>query len=239
MTRILPSWRAFLAFLFLLGMGSCATLGLGSSAIRGGGDTGAVPPGHAAAARAGWSPRTGDLVFRQSRSRQAQAIELVTHSPWGHTGIVLLIDGEPIVLEAVEPVKLTPLEPWLAAARGGRWAVRRHEQAETIFTPDLERELIRAGRALLGTHYDGRFEWSDRRLYCSELVWKLYARQAKVRLGEPQRYADLDLSHPIVGRLIRERLGAEERPKGKIVTPGGLFDAPGLRTVAASWKRDR
>ena len=30
-----------------------------------------------------------------------------------------------------------------------------------------------------------------------------------VRLGEPQRYADLDLSHPIVGKLIRQRLGTE------------------------------
>ena len=57
----------------------------------------------------------GDIVFHTSRSAQSQAIQLATKSPYSHMGIVYLRDGKPFVLEAVQPVKLTPLDEWIVA----------------------------------------------------------------------------------------------------------------------------
>ncbi|HEX9603745.1 MAG TPA: peptidase, partial [Myxococcales bacterium] len=53
--------------------------------------------------------REGDLVFHRSRSAQSQAVALATGSAYTHMGVVLVSNGRLVVLEAVQPVKLTPL----------------------------------------------------------------------------------------------------------------------------------
>jgi hypothetical protein len=62
--------------------------------------------------------REGDLVFHTSRSSQSQAIQRATGSKYSHMGIVLFRDGKPFVFEAVQTVRYTPLERWLARAEG-------------------------------------------------------------------------------------------------------------------------
>lgn len=51
----------------------------------------------------------GDLIFHTSLSAQSQAIQLATHSPYSHCGILYRNGKEWQVFEAVQPVKLTPL----------------------------------------------------------------------------------------------------------------------------------
>ena len=51
----------------------------------------------------------GDLIFHTSLSAQSQAIQLATHSPYSHCGLLYKTNGEWQVFEAVQPVKLTPL----------------------------------------------------------------------------------------------------------------------------------
>ena len=38
------------------------------------------------------------------------------------------------------------------------------------------------GRKYLGRDYDLRFEWSDDKIYCSELVWKIYKEAFNIAL---------------------------------------------------------
>jgi len=173
---------------------------------------------------------TGDLVFQRSKSAQARAIEEVTRSPWGHVGVVLVLDGRRMVLEAVQPVRLTPLGKWIARSRGGMWTVRRLRDANALLTPSARADLLRLGRAWLGRPYDLRFAWDDERLYCSELVWKLFERALGVRLGEPQDWSELNLTGRAARQLLRRRL-AGRRPKGLVVTPAGLLGAPQLVAV--------
>ena len=59
----------------------------------------------------------------------------------------------------------------------------------------LENEV---GRQLEGKHYDFWFEWSDERIYCSELVWKIYRRGLGIELGE------------LCDALWRQRFAAEQ-----------------------------
>ena len=50
----------------------------------------------------------------------------------------------------------------------------------------------RRARQFEGKPYDLYFEWSDERIYCSELVWKMYAALG-VKLGTLQKLREFDL----------------------------------------------
>ena len=65
------------------------------------------------------SPQAGDVVFHRSRSAQSRIIQQVTSSPWTHVGVVFEREGALQVLEAVQPVRWTPLEDWVRRGRGG------------------------------------------------------------------------------------------------------------------------
>ena len=122
-----------------------------------------------------YQPRNGDIIFQTSESRQSEAIQLATKSPYSHMGIVFVENGEAMVFEAVEPVRVTPLADWIARGMNGDFVVKRLKEAEKILTPETMRRMKEIGESrFLGRHYDKYFEWSDDRIYCSELVWKIY-----------------------------------------------------------------
>jgi len=166
--------------------------------------------GHAAAA-SGW--RDGDIIFHTSRSAQSAAIQRATHSPYSHVGVVFFRDGNPYVFEAIATVRYTPLANWIARGDGGRYVVRRLKQAPTA--AQVAR-LRSAARAFEGKPYDLYFEWSDERIYCSELVWKLYDQALGVKLGELQELREFDLTVlasvlAVVGYSINDKVVVFDR----------------------------
>ena len=180
---------------------------------------------------AGYEPRDGDIVFHTSRSSQSLAIQLATKSPYSHMGIVYLRDGKPFVFEAVQPVKLTPLDDWTARGEGGHFVVKRLRDADARLTGETLRSMRSVGEQLAGKDYDPYFEWSDDRIYCSELVWKVFERGAGIELGELQTIATFDLSHPAVQAKVRERYGDHVPLDEIVVSPAAIFDARALEAV--------
>ena len=176
----------------------------------------------------GYEPQVGDIVFHTSLSSQSRAVQAATRSPYSHMGIVLLKDGRPQVLEAIEPVRFTPLQAWLGRGRRGHYVVKRLKaplpaQAAQV----MQREAAR----YLGKPYDLTFEWSDQRIYCSELVWKLY-KAAHIELTPLQRMGSFDLKHPAVRAKLKERYGSRVPLDEPVVSPVSIFDSPLLHTVA-------
>lgn len=179
----------------------------------------------------GYIPRSGDIIFHESRSAQSHAIQLATGSRYSHMGIVHVRDGEPLVFEAVQPVKATPLDEWIARGDGGHFVVKRLKDADRVLTPDVLEGMFSVGEDLAGLDYDLYFEWSDDRIYCSELVWKIYERGAGIQVGELQQIGDFDLSHPAVQQKIRERYGDALPVEEVVVSPQAIFAASNLETV--------
>ncbi len=174
--------------------------------------------------------REGDLVFQTSRSAQSQAIAVATKSPYTHMGIYVLQDGKPMVLEAVQPVKLTPYAAWKKRGVGGKVAVRRLADTSPL-TPEVIAKMREVGRGFLGKSYDLGFEWSDERLYCSELVYKVYDRGAGIQLGKLQKLGDFDASHPLVQKALFDRYSGEIPIEMDVISPQSIFDDPRLVTV--------
>jgi len=132
------------------------------------------------------------------------------------------------VFEAIATVRYTPLANWIARGDGGRYVVRRLKQAPTA--AQVAR-LRSAARAFEGKPYDLYFEWSDERIYCSELVWKLYDQALGVKLGELQELREFDLTDPAVKAKLRERYGSHVPLDEPVVSPGAQFASPLLKTV--------
>ena len=175
--------------------------------------------------------RDGDLIFHTSLSAQSRAIQLATHSPWSHCGIVYRENGQWQVFEAVQPVKRTPLADWVARGQGGHFVTKRLRDAEAVLTPAALARLKAAGQPMLRHSYDLYFGWADDRIYCSELIWKVYERGLGRRLGQLQHLRDFDLSAPAVQAKLRERYGRNLPLNETVISPVSIFNSPELMTV--------
>ena len=175
--------------------------------------------------------RDGDIIFQTSRSEQSIAIQKATHSQYSHMGIVFFRNGSPHVYEAIKTVQYTPLRKWVDRGEGGRYVVKRLREADRILTSQAVKKLRQAGAKFQGKPYDSYFEWSDKRIYCSELVWKIYDRGIGIRVGRLQKVRDLDLSDPIVKTKMKERYGDKVPLDETVISPGEMFSSDLLVTV--------
>jgi len=185
----------------------------------------------ACTARADPGVREGDIVFQTSRSAQSSAIQKATHSPFSHMGLVLFREGRPYVLEAIGPVKYTPLAEWVERGVGRKVVVKRLRDAPSVLTPKAVEKLRASGQSFLGKPYDLVFAWSDDRIYCSELVWKIYDRALGIDIGRLQPLRTFDLSDPVVRAKMNERYGDELPLDEPVISPAAMFDASALVTV--------
>ncbi len=176
----------------------------------------------------------GDIIFQTSESRQSLAIQMATHSPYSHCGILFQREGEWWVYEAVQPVGICPLEDWIHRGKEGRYVIKRLKN-QAISLPQMD-SLLTIAVAFNGRDYDPWFEWSDERIYCSELVWKLYYRGLGLRIGKLQTLGSLDLSAPQVQEIMYERYGNKLPLNDSLITPVAIFKSPLLKTVFANGK---
>jgi hypothetical protein len=176
--------------------------------------------------------RDGDIIFQTSRSSQSLAIQRATRSPHSHMGMVVFRDGKPFVLEASATVRFTPLQQWIDRGEGRRYVVKRLRESAGRITPETTAKTRALIREFQGKRYDLTFEWSDSRMYCSELVWKIYQRVLGVRIGELQKLRDFDLRDSIVRAKMRERYGTAIPLDEPVISPAAMFDSPLLELVA-------
>ena len=175
--------------------------------------------------------RDGDIIFQTSRSELSIPIQKATHSQYSHMGIVFFRNGSPHVYEAIKTVQYTSLSKWVERGEGGHYVVKRIREANRILTPQAVKKLRQAGSKFQGKPYDSYFEWSEKRIYCSELVWKIYDRGLGIRVGRLQRIRDLDLSDPIVKTKMKERYGNKAPLEETVISPGEMFSSDLLITV--------
>lgn len=174
--------------------------------------------------------RDGDIVFQTSRSTQSVAVQKATQSRYSHMGIVFLRNGAPFVLEAAGRVHYTPLAQWVARGVGGHVVVKRLRDAEAM-TPAAVARLRRAAESFNGRPYDLTFEWSDERIYCSELVWKAYQRGLGIELGALQALKDFRVDGPEVRQKMKERYGDRVPLQEPVISPVAMFASDRLVTV--------
>ena len=154
-------------------------------------------------------PRTGDIIFHRSQASQSSAIQLATRSDYTHVGMIIYRDDKPYVIEAVQPVVATPLNQWIKQGSNSDYVIKRLKNVDTLLTQVAQDKLNQEANRYLGKDYDWKFGWSDDKIYCSELVWKVYQRALGIELCQPKKLADYDLSSPVVKQEIARRYGTD------------------------------
>lgn len=175
--------------------------------------------------------KDGDLIFQTSRSSQSLAIQKATGSPYSHMGMVFHRDGKPYVFEAIATVRFTPLQQWIVRGEGSRYVVKRLKSAGKDLGAAGVEKLRTAARRFEGRPYDLAFDWSDEKIYCSELVWKAYDRALGIKIGTLEKVRDFNLTDNAVRAKLRERYGTKVPLDAPVISPVSMFRSPLLTTV--------
>lgn len=176
--------------------------------------------------------KDGDLVFQISKSDQSEAIQKATGSKYSHVGIVFFEGNLPYVFEAVGPVRKIDLDHWRMQGVGEDYEVKRLKNADQVFNAQNIAKLKAEGRTFAGLPYDFKFEWSDDKIYCSELVWKIYKRALDIELCKLRPLADYNLSSKTVKRTAEDRYGSNVPLEELMVSPGDLYESDLLRSIS-------
>ena len=175
--------------------------------------------------------RDGDLIFQTSLSQQSKAIQLATKSKYSHCGIIYKENNSYYVFEAVQPVKSTLLDKWIARGKNGNFVIKRLKNADKILTPDALKKMKQIGETFNGKNYDLTFEWSDEKIYCSELIWKIYQRATGIEIGKLEKLGDFDLTNEAVKVKMKERYGEKIPMNETVISPSAIFNSVLLETV--------
>ncbi|MDR0881210.1 MAG: YiiX family permuted papain-like enzyme [Candidatus Adiutrix sp.] len=176
----------------------------------------------------------GDLIFQPSTSRQSLAIQLATQSKYSHCGIVFKKNGQLYVYEALADMTWTPLQDWVNRGVQGHYVLMRLKNRDQLLTSTKLDAMKEAGLKLSSKTYDLLFQWSDDKIYCSELVWKIYDRGAGIPLTPLRTFKDYDLDSEIVQTLIKKRFGSNFSLSEKVVAPSDLMQSHLLETVGGN-----
>ena len=167
-------------------------------------------------------PEEGDLVFQSLPLNDlVQAIEGVSESPYSHCGIVVYKDNEWLVLEAIGPVKYTPLYEWVQRGRRQAFAVYKIKEGNDL------RTFIKEAESFLGKPYDVRYRMDDEKIYCSELIYKAYLKSHNIKLGELKALGDMPWED--FNLTIQKYEKGKPPLKRLMITPVNLSKAPQLK----------
>ena len=177
----------------------------------------------------------GDLIFQSSYSKQSQAVEIATNSKYSHCGIIFIENNVPYVYEAVQPVGKRKLLDWISSGVDQTCVIKRFKGLDTLDKNSILR-MKEYAASQFGKNYDGYFSWSDKEMYCSELVYKTYKNCINFVLAQPKTLRDFNIDAPVVRKIMKERYGDDIPYDELMISPGQLYDAPSLYTVYSNEK---
>lgn len=177
----------------------------------------------------------GDLIFQSSQSKQSQAIEIATDSKYSHCGIVFFENDVPFVYEAVQPVGKRKMTDWISSGVNQTCVIKRFKGIDTVSNNALLK-MIKYATSHFGKNYDAYFSWTDKEMYCSELIYKTYLNGLNFKLAIPKMLRDFNLDAPVVRKIMRERYGENIPYDQLMISPGQLYDSPYLISVYTNEK---
>jgi hypothetical protein len=177
-----------------------------------------------------YDPMEGDILFQSLPNEPGldlvDAIEGATDSPYSHCGMVTRDGDEWIVLEAIGPVKETPLQDYIQRGRDNKfWAYR--------FDADKRQHIpvaLRAMREDMGKAYDPRYRFDSENIYCSELIFRGWKAATGEDLGKVVKLGDLKWERykPVIEAIEGQGNLPLDR---EMITPRDMAKAKGLKQI--------
>jgi uncharacterized protein YycO len=175
--------------------------------------------------------KEGDIIFQETLSEQSRAIKKATNSKYTHVGIIFLYNGEYNVLEAVQPVKITNLQVFIKRSVNNHFIIKRIKNNKFKLTQKQIIDMKQLGKKYLGKDYDLTFEWSDNKIYCSELVWKIYKECCGIEIGKLEKLKSFNLKDPLVKKIMKQRYGTNIPYNEDVISPAAMFKSNILEII--------
>lgn len=169
--------------------------------------------------------QTGDIIFHTSKSAQSMVIQKATHSPYSHMGMIVNKNNKIWVLEAIQPVKYTPLKQWINRGTNAHYVLKRYNKP---LTEQQKKRLVIEAEKYLAKPYDIYFEWNNDAIYCSEIVWKVYDQALGIQLAPLEKLKQFDLSDPQVKALMKQRYGQQIPLNETVIAPVAIYKSKSL-----------
>ena len=109
-----------------------------------------------------------------------------------------------------------------------RNSINLNKNADEILTSAVLSDMEDIANGYPGKNYDIYFEWSDEKIYCSELVWKIYKEATGIEIGNLKTLKDFDLSSNSVQSIMEERYGNDIPLDEDVISPAGMFNSEKL-----------
>ena len=126
---------------------------------------------------------------------------------------------------------MTLFEDWISHGKDSKYVVQRLKNADKILTKEVIEKMKTYGKTFNNKDYDVYFEWSDEKMYCSELVWKIYKNGANIELCNTKKLKDFNLDSPIVKSIMKERYGNKIPYNEAVVAPSQLYESEMVETI--------
>jgi hypothetical protein len=182
----------------------------------------------------GYEPREGDILFQSlPRNPLIDAIEGATASSFSHCGILHWSGSRWVVIEAIGPVRETPLAAWIAQARNQQFTAFRLKPRYRTKIP----AFVQAAQSYRGLPYDIHYDFDDNAIYCSELIFKAFRRAAKEDLGKIQKLGELQWQPHV--EVIKQIEGGNLPLERKMITPRSLSEAQQLERIYSNDVRQK
>ena len=172
---------------------------------------------------------TGDIVFIQSRSKQATALGAAMKGTYNHVGIVFVTSDGPQVIAAEDSLRQLPYDQFIRRHGATKIAFKRLTD-DSKLTKESLRPMQIFSFTTRGSDYDFAFGWDDDKLYSSEYVHKAFAKIDGVELGRKETLMSLGVTDALAKKL-GAKSGVEIDSKTEVVTPSSIFEDEDLETV--------
>ncbi len=174
--------------------------------------------------------QNGDFIFQHLPGDLTEMILEVSGGIYSHCGIVVEKHGTLYVLEAIGPVKETPVNEWIARGKGARFTLVRLKKD---YQGQVE-NMIRSAYRYLGRPYDVQYEWDDEKIYCSELIYKAVLEGAGIRIADFVRLGDLKWQP--YEQQIRSLDGGGLPLDRRMITPDAVAFSDKVETIYSSFE---
>jgi len=177
--------------------------------------------------------QTGDIVFQTTSGKIAIVTSSATLSRFTHVGMIIMKKDKPYIIEASGPVRVNSFRKFINRGVGKKFAVLR---LKNNLSKTQKSKLIKEARRHIGKKYDSKFKWDDKKLYCSELVFKVYKKALGIELNKPEKIGDFYSSwNPIINAFAKRKYGKKLPLDEKIITPERLYDSALLTPVHSNY----
>ncbi len=170
----------------------------------------------------------GDFIFQHLPGELTAMIADMTKSQYSHCGIIVKKFNGFVVLQAIGPVKETPLNEWINYGIGKKFTIVRLKKEYRSKIP----VIISQGYKFTGKPYDIQYQWNDQKIYCSELIYKAVFNATGLRLAEFVRLGNM--AWQPYEATIRQITGGTLPLDREMITPQSLVVSDKVDVVYVS-----